>query len=154
MPESTSRTAPASRRRSGSLPVTRVPGAVGRGEGEQPGAAQLEELARVEQVVRGPGRGQIPGGDRPEGGLVLVAPVGGGEAREPGQGTLPLGEEAAQGRPELAVVVAARGDPGRRVDGCPRLVRPVEDQVETRAEILALLVEEMRDDFQDGPGLG
>src|SRR5258705_2407498 len=146
-PERTSRTAPTIRRRSGSLPITRVPGTVRRGEGEQPDAAQLEELARVQQVVRGPGGGEVAGRDRAEGGLMLATPVGGGEAREPGQGLLPLGEEGVQGCPELAVVVAARGDPGHGVDGRPGLLRPVQDEVEARAEILTLLVEEMRDDL-------
>src|SRR5438309_880673 len=144
-PETTSATAPTARRASGSLPLTRVLGTVRRGVAEQAGPTQLEELAGVQQIVRGPGGEQVAGGDRSGRGAILTGPVGGGEGPEPGQRALALGQEALKGLGELPGVVLVLDDPGLGIDGGPRLVGPVQHEIQARSEVQALLAEQVAD---------
>src|SRR5512143_2662419 len=113
---------------------------------------QLDQLPDVKIVVRHPRGEHRPRGHRAELGGVAGVPVGPFHALEPVQRLVPFRKELLLHVAQRALVVSALCDPGLWADAMPLAPR-IQYETQVLAEILALLVIQVADDLEDGPGL-
>jgi hypothetical protein len=115
---------------------------------------QLGELAHGVDVVRHPGRQHIARLEHPapRGGFALL-PICVGQGHEPINGLVTFLEVALERLGQVALVVGARRHPSLGVDRGPGLAGLVQDVVQPHAEVLALLVVQVVDHLQHGPGI-